>query len=388
MILHSQFYTPTVISEILVNHIYYENPKLILDLGAGNGSLVHNAAKKWKEAECIAVDIDSKNCDILKKEFRYKVLNLDCLAKNIFRKLRIKANSVDVAVCNPPYISINNNDDYVKLLHKAKLNNLRIKNRVSSDVVFLAINLILLKPGGVLGIIVPYSIIAGKKFKGFRKSLLTNYYLENIFELPEKSFSYTEAKTGILIIRKEVPQNRKTKVSLVEHNQIQDTIYVVKENLIERMDYRYNKWISKRGSFTSDDHQVDIRRGKFSYRALKDLGVPYFHTTSFKDHINEFPYNYENLNGVACENTFLLARVGKRCVGKVLYIKSGRVLISDCIYDIRIPNRYVGFFLAYFDSDEYKEWVSVYAHGICSMVICKSDLEILINKKIDDFEHS
>jgi type I restriction enzyme M protein len=70
-----------------------------------------------------------------------------------------------------------------------------------------------------------------------------------------------------------------------------------------------------------------------------------------------------------------MCRVGKRIVGKVAIIQSGSIINSDCIYRITVPKKFQKVVLKSFLSAEGKAWLSAYAHGVCSQVISKSDLE-------------
>jgi 16S rRNA A1518/A1519 N6-dimethyltransferase RsmA/KsgA/DIM1 with predicted DNA glycosylase/AP lyase activity len=64
-----QYYTHQNISALLVSQILIRNPKKILEIGIGDGSLFRAAKKKWKNSDIIGGDIDSKNVSTLKEEF-------------------------------------------------------------------------------------------------------------------------------------------------------------------------------------------------------------------------------------------------------------------------------------------------------------------------------
>ena len=88
------------------------------------------------------------------------------------------------------------------------------------------------------------------------------------------------------------------------------------------------------------------------------------------------------------KNSFLMARVGKRCVGNVLLVKEGNIRYSDCVYNILVPKEYIRSFILFFNSSEYREWIKDVAHGICSYVITKGDVEKMLLNKISDFKTS
>lgn len=212
---HSQFYTSKQIALLLIKCIELDRVNVILDLGAGNGSLTCAACNSWPNAKIVTADIDADNCNTLSDKGFY-VKHVDCLLPNLNKKLNVCYESVDVCVCNPPYSMVEYTQFFESLLNRANLRINRRGKNISTDLVFLAYNLLFLRPHGVLAIIVPYSIIVGKNFSKLRECLMHNYYLERVVELPERCFSYTEAKTGILIIRKESPMDRKTQINTVE----------------------------------------------------------------------------------------------------------------------------------------------------------------------------
>ncbi|MGX7835646.1 hypothetical protein ACWKSR_10900, partial [Campylobacter fetus subsp. venerealis] len=70
------------------------------------------------------------------------------------------------------------------------------------------------------------------------------------------------------------------------------------------------------------------------------MKVPFFHTTNFKNYpkgVFEFNMTSEfNYLTVASKGDILLARVGSRCIGKFLVVLSGEIILSDCVYRIRV----------------------------------------------------
>ena len=132
-----------------------------------------------------------------------------------------------------------------------------------------------------------------------------------------------------------------------------------------------------------------IKRGKFSYKELRESDVPFFHSVHFKENgvkiCFETAVSKRLQNFTANKGDILMCRVGKRVVGKVVLIKSGSVVYSDCIYKITVPKSFRQILLESFLSDEGKTWLKAFAHGVCSQVISKSDLENfpLFNLKIE-----
>lgn len=384
---HSQYYTSSEISSLMVSCISKNDVKTILDLGAGNGALTKAAIQKWRTAKGIVADIDKAN-SISLIEHGYETHNIDCIKSDLGNKIGIKPNTIDVGVCNPPYEIIENHEFIEKLLEVVHLKMNCREKKATSDLVFLAYNLLFLKPHGVLGIIVPYSIMTGWNYGVLRQSLLENYYVERAIELPENSFSYTEAKTGILIIRKEKSNGRKTKLNTVtEDFKLSGSILAPPIQLSHRLDYSFHRWKKTQGKREyKNKNEITILRGRLSHDELKKKGKPYFHTTCYSLSDIDWLYCYDaNDKSVVDSGCFLIARVGKRCVGRVKYLENGNIQISDCIYGVKVPKDYIEEFKVFFQSNEYSNFVKVVARGVCSLYICKGDLEAMLLKKLYEF---
>ena len=386
---HSQFYTSEPISTLLIKCIESEKVNIILDLGAGGGSLTCAASKYWTTSEIITADIDANNCKVL-LEKGFRTYHVDCLLPKLNKKINLDFGTVDLCVCNPPYEQIEYTEFIGSLLKKANLNINRKEKNTTTDLVFLAYNLLFLKPGGVLGIIVPYSIIAGKYYSKLRESLVNNYFLEKVIELPESCFSYTEAKTGIMIIRKEPNKNRKTNLFTVNKDfELSDSLTPTKEQLLERIDYSFYNWKKNQKTKENLASGIKIVRGRYTHDELKQKAHPFFHTTYFKRDDVNWTYEYSPMEkSVIGEGAFLIARVGKRCVGKVKFIETGHIQISDCIFAIQVPKEHVSEFKELFCSKEYYDFIKNNTRGVCSMYLCKCDLEAFLFQKLCEFKRN
>lgn len=88
-----RYYSSNMVGCTLVREMNLKSPSIIMDLGAGDGVLSIEAAKLWKTARFITVDIDSSikkkgsivnnlymlenaKCGKLKKFFDYNLLRL------------------------------------------------------------------------------------------------------------------------------------------------------------------------------------------------------------------------------------------------------------------------------------------------------------------------
>jgi type I restriction-modification system DNA methylase subunit len=377
----AQYYTHDDISRLLLSKILVKNPRKILELGVGDGSLFRAARKKWKNSDIIAGDIDHNNINSLKEEFpTTKLYVINGLSSNLSSVLKIEVGSIDVGICNPPYMAIKKCAEFAEILENSKLGEISDYSHITSDLIFLAQNLLMLKDGGELGIIVPDGLLTCNHFRNFRKKIIENYKLKGVIELPAKIFKKTEAKTHILIIKK--CESSYQKVPLYISNQQGDIINKIsinKKDLTFRMDYKYHFWKTTNflNGISLNDLGVEIYRGSKSKKELELLRSQFIHTTDlrgdFASSIFENNLKCEKLR-YAEKGDILISRVGKRCLGKILYVTDGTILISDCIYRLRIPIKHREKVILALNSEYGRNWIKAHSHGVCAKVISKSDL--------------
>jgi len=377
-----RFYTADAISGLLVSRFRHECPQNILDLGVGNGSLLNAAYNRWQNATYHAADIDPDSITRISNKLPFVQLrNIDSLSSDFNKQMCMRVDSVDVAVCNPPYLRIKNSVQTMTLLKEARMrNSLRLK-RITSDIVFLAQNLIMLKEGGELGIILPDSIFNGHEFVYLREDILTNCKITGVIQLPDKIFAKTEARTHILLLEKGGTSD--SFIALYKSNdkgEVASPIYISKEEAIQRMDFSFYSWKNRQSSFGPhvilDDLEVELKRGRSSKKELQAFGIKFFHTSSFpkKNSIVELENSFSPGEIQTQPGDILISRVGKRCIGRVSLVKSGNQVISDCVYRLRVPEKYREITWKVLMSREGKEWLEAHAHGVCSRCISKKDI--------------
>lgn len=377
-----RFYTQELYSTLLVNRLSTALPSTVVDLGVGDGSLIRAASKRWNQAKYIAADIDRKSVSSINRNLPFvKIFNANSLSTNIDKKLEISVGSVDVAICNPPYLQLKADKKFFDLFDQASLKDCIKLKCLTSDIIFLAQNIRLLKADGELGIILPDSLLTGHEFQLFRKSLVENHSIKSIIELPANIFPKTEAKTHILILEKS--GNTSNQISLFKTDKdgsCVDAIDVCPSRLEKRMDYSFHKWnagLSHKSQMKLSEITSDIRRGSLTHAELKQLEVPFIHTTNMLDKL-EMSAKYNKIGNsnlaTARKGDILVARVGRGCIGKVSLVRSGNILISDCVYRIRVPKVYRDKVWRVLKSQRGQEWFKANCHGVCAKVISKADL--------------
>jgi len=367
-----RYYTSDIVSNTLISLISCKKPRLILDLGVGDASLTKAAFLRWSNASYIGVDVDS--------------LNIDAFSKGFIEKIGLGIGNVDIAICNPPYSKSPNlsEEEIEYLIGKSNLLSFKYCKKINTEILFLMYNLSMLKTGGHLGIILPDGIFTNNSFNSLRKEILEKNTVTHVVELPEKTFSKTEAKTHILILKKgTVAKKTNSKVTLLkleDNGEVSKPIRILEDHLIKRMDYRFHsRTMSCKNGDSLEKIGIQIFRGRKSNKELKNCRLNHFHTTDFKKHLDNeiiFPTNtdYAGTENRAQEGDILIARVGKRIVGKWAFVKGGESIVSDCVFIVRVPSTKRKRLLNYLSSSNYEKDIEVLKHGVCSLLISKTDL--------------
>ncbi|WP_294821670.1 hypothetical protein, partial [uncultured Flavobacterium sp.] len=153
---------------------------------------------------------------------------------------------------------------------------------------------------------------------------------------------------------------------------------VDRDNLINRMDYKYNLWksIEKNQGKSLNDIGAIIFRGKPSKKDLVLSGLDFLHTSDLQKSFELKKYQSNSILQklpYAQKGDIIIPRVGKR-LEKLLVIQKGTIIISDCVYVIRVEEKYRQNVVNALISDEGKNWIKAHSHGVCAKVISKTDL--------------
>lgn len=392
MIRHSQYFTEELFAESMIALIDIKNVHNALDLGIGNGALSKAVLKRWPQISIDAIDVDDDICNnVLLKKYNINIQQGDVL--NV-ENVNLLKNNYDLAICNPPYKRIKYDNKYKELFKEANLYECNEQKCISADIIFVAVNLKLLKPNGVLAIIVPDGLLTRKDYRPFRHAIISRHRITHVIQLPEKAFSKTEARTHIIIIEKNGKTNDNVPISNMSPNGvINETIKISQTVLFNRMDFSYCKWVklsSKKQYYKINNIAYEIKRGNISYKNLRTSNLNFLHSNSYSNNAClQFPSYEYNINKVTAKaGDIIMCRVGKRCVGKIAFIESGTIPLSDCLFKITVPFKYQMEVFKELQSSESKEWITINAHGVCSKVISKSDLEqyigVILRRIIDN----
>jgi type I restriction enzyme M protein len=231
----------------LVDSIKASKPKLILELGSGAGSLSRAAAKRWRDAELVTVDVDRQdserpNTDGVSRKRRHSHFVHDVLDEALSDRIGLRLGTVDVAVCNPPYIRPRWRSDFGKILEGAGLSGtLTSLHDAGADLLFLAQNLRLLRKNGKLGLILPDGLITAEKFGRVRRALLRQHLIEQVVQLPRGVFKGTEAQTYLAVLCKAAGETDQVMLRQVGHDgRLSAAIEVPQDAAEKRLDYTFH----------------------------------------------------------------------------------------------------------------------------------------------------
>jgi type I restriction enzyme M protein len=385
--IYGRYYTDQEVANLLIRSICRRSPKLILDLGCGGGMLINAARKQWAASEYVTADIDANVNDMDQAQTSGGSLKhyvLDVLSDAVDKKIGVSFGSVDVGLCNPPYIRPKWRKHFGEILEGAGLSH--IAPRVGSlpaEVLFLAQNLRFLRPRGKLGLILPDGIISGEKFQGLRMALAHSHRIEKVVELPRGVFQKTDAKAHILVLSKAVSPNDVISVQRVGHDGIlTEPISIHTEDAAKRLDYSYlisqaSSTRARKSGIVLRDSTVFVKRGAHSSAARKIFNLPIFHTTDFTSDPFQIPSKFvvkfseaAGVAGVVAQKgDILLARVGRNLAKKVCMVTRGYVIVTDCIIVLRVRDEHRDLVFQYLVSRKGSQALASISHGVGAQFI-------------------
>ena len=338
----NQYYTDSNISDKLINSLEIQYPSQAFDLGFGSGELLKSVKRRWSKIRLAGADIDPRNVNIAQKEALIDSVELDGFLENVPNIILEKYGNIDILISNPPFFQKKISDNCLRILQSADLLDcISIKSKtIPSELVFLAQNLRLLSETGEIGIILPAGLITGERWKALRSLLFIRYNMKNIIQLPESSFSQTEAQTFMLIFSKSNNLNN-NKITLSHINKTKKILIPISE-AVERADYNYYEYRRRSSNLLKvEANDFNILRGNKSRVTLKENKIRHIHSTDFsKDPLMLTLANNIHEDIKMCKTgDILLARVGSRCVGRIIYVSKGSLPISDCVIVIRAKNK-------------------------------------------------
>ncbi|MFT5718775.1 MAG: type I restriction enzyme M protein [Oleiphilaceae bacterium] len=350
-----RYYTREKVSEVLVSYLSVQNPETVLDLGSGDGSLTKAVAKKWSRAQYITVDIDKSTSlnhqPTLSNNFIHKHFLTDALEPALISDIGLSPESIDLAICNPPFIKPRWQKKHHDFLLGAGLPKeiIGIKE-LSAEVIFIVQSLVSLRPGGQLGLIIPDGFISGERNTKFRQFILESNAIEKVVKLPTNAFVGTSVQAHIVIITKGGASDTISLEEIRLSGEQAKEVVISKNEGIESLDYSYHseKKTQTQGCMTLSDLGCTVSRGKSNSRQCRESQQRIFHTVDFKlgvkrmnlESFSLITESQKTKHVIAGKGDIIIARVGRNLTKKICIVSTGNAPISDCIYRLEVPVKY------------------------------------------------
>lgn len=397
-----RYYTSNSVSSTLVNAMECLKPKVIVELGVGKGSIAFEAAKKWNSAKFITVDADRSamtHLGGLSNSGKHTHHVQDALDDSLAERIGLDFGTVDVGLCNPPYVRPKWRDSFGKILEQAGLSgSLSSVHDAGADLLFIAQNLRLLRKFGKLGLILPDGLITGEKYQGVRSVLLKDHLVEQVVQLPRKVFSKTEAQTYLLVLSKYGGETQSVALKTMGMDgQLSTAIHIASDEAKRRLDYSFHlsgrseaqKVHPKQLHVSIGEVTQGLVRGSLCSSQLESVGLPVFHLGDFPTHgrgkvapaipskftqskkaLANLPQNIK----IAEKGDILIARIGRNLQDKICNVNRGGCVISDCVYALRVAPPHREAVMAYLTSAGGRKAIEATSHGVGAKYLSRSDL--------------
>jgi len=397
-----RYYTTPIVSHSLIDQIEATEPNLVLELGSGSGSLCTAAANRWHDAKLVTVDVDRRastglNVTAAGPDRRHNHFVHDVLDSALSDKIGLTLSSVDVAVCNPPYIRPKWRADFGKILEDAGLSGALSSLRdAGADLLFLAQNLRLLRRGGKLGLILPDGLVTAERFRGVRQALMRQHKVEQVVQLPRGVFKSTEAQTYLAVLSKMAGETEQVKLRQMGHDGRLSMVLAVPHDLAaKRLDYTFHAqqaFQAHRGTrqpIAVGTAVTHIVRGTICSSAIAVFPTPVFHLGDFAESAGEqdvriVPKRFalgKRSARIASQNArlalpgdILVARVGRRLESLLALVVHGPCVISDCVFALRATDEHRERLYRFFESEAGRLALATSAHGVAARFLSKTNL--------------
>lgn len=395
-----RYYTSDEVSAALVRTLAPAKPKLVIELGAGRAALANAAARAWTQAHFVTVEKDQDATAVLQGHASHIHHVHDVLDEKLSDGIGLSLGSVDVGLCNPPYVRPRWKEHFGNILEDAGLSgSLKSIHDAGADLLFIAQNLRLLKNQGKLGLILPDGLITGERYLGVRSALLHQHQVESVVQLPRRVFSRTEAQTYLLVLSKKAGETQSVALNKMEENGVlSPPIFVNNELARIRLDYAYHtatsgqavgKAYHREDSSTVESLISDLFRGSISSNQLSEFDFPIFHLGDFPRRIargglptvpDKFLINEAEALGLgqfvryAKSGDVLIARIGRNLHEKAVILRHGFCVVSDCVFVLRPRQSQLKTLESYFASEECKATLGAVSHGVGAKYITRTDV--------------
>ncbi|MDO8653491.1 MAG: N-6 DNA methylase [Undibacterium sp.] len=382
-----QYMTPDIVANLVARNIP-SGVTQILDLAAGDCSLLRAAQKRRSDLELFGYEIDS---DMHRRARQClpsaKVSLVNGLTGRLHKDFDTQ-NQIAV-VGNPPFTEMVPTDALRKILFKAfpglttKLGGRR------SEVYFLARSLLIAKvSNGTVAILMPISFADGDIYSQYRSELMKNYAIRKVIEIPENAFIATEARTVLLIIDTSLNNTKQIDIGRFDvTTEKVSRIYKGQLHAGDRLDARYYDGRTKFDAHALQlkDVGVTVTRGVYSHKEAKTMALGAIHTSDLARARNgKMSLNQNNGmhhrdtdlldNAMAYPGDILLPRTGSRVIWSPVIVSDGSAPITDHVFRIRVPSASLEAVKNAFMHPNFNAWLKCTSKGVCATVLTKREL--------------
>lgn len=374
-------YTLEPFNHLLVQSIELPEPRQVVDLGVGGGSLLAAAAQRWQQADLLGIDVCAETLRRLQNRLpAATVRRADLMRGPVLKLLETWSATADVVLCNPPFTQTPSHflqsEGLLELLPKG----LPATYLKRAEVVFLLHTLRLLRPGGEMGLVLPACFASGTRYAAFRAWFFSRCSVSRVVQLPTRAFASADVHAFLWVAKNLTPpRNAKVELAMAQQDSLIWRRKLACASAVHRCDAHFHSKPSPKGaSLTLAETGARVSRGR-PVLELRKAGKPFFHTT----HFSELPPNRRVLgirasapagHGVASAGDFLLGRVGRHCHAQLAQVGQGAVMHSDCVYRIQVPKAWRAAVKASLFSAEGLAWRESRLRGSATRLLALEDL--------------
>lgn len=200
---NQQFFTPREVVSFIANMMADKIYGTICDPACGTGGFLIEAARHNKDATYIGIEIDSRLSWITEMNMRLHGIDRGIIHHfespgSLGSEASCMFGTVDIIMTNPPFGS-----DYTD---KRVLSHFELGRRKKSrrrGILFLEQSFNLLKPGGILAIVIDQGVLNSASTTDVRRYLLDRFDFLAVVDLPDVTFMpYATVSTSILFLQK------------------------------------------------------------------------------------------------------------------------------------------------------------------------------------------
>jgi hypothetical protein len=359
-----RFFTPIYISEDIAQ--VAGSPELIVDLFAGGGNLHKAFLRKEYAVKALALDINQDILDSYCFDDQVEVKFANCLnIRSIEAVLTEFANTEMTFVLNPPFKRITAKQEQAYWSQFDNYCPEHLTQRIECVAIASAIQAA--PCGSCFYVIVPQLVLQSKKTAPFFAALKKSYSLKVVKEYNKALFSSAEVDVAVISLSK---GKNKNLPEILNHHFRKHETFAIKERAEP---YVHDSFHISRGLVRAPED----RRWQISAKHLKVGGVEIEGPLTYSD------YYSRGISNCSMSGDILIARVGRRMLGRVGVLTSKSALTNESIFSLRVKDateREVVYNAI--KSEEFANWCKKHARGTANYFLTKKDVAQWVSKTI------